>query len=146
MEIKGLECVFFSSDIDKDVQEAYKRNFGDKPYGDITEISETKIPKHDILCVGFPCQSFSISGKRLGIGDVDLYEIIRIVQYHKPYILWLVNVKNILNINNGSVIETIDQKLDEIGYKVYRNVLNASLFGVSQTKRKSLFCLFTKRF
>ncbi|MFV9864880.1 MAG: DNA cytosine methyltransferase [Rickettsia conorii subsp. raoultii] len=49
-------------------------------------------------------------------------------------------------INNGSVIETIDQKLDEIGYKVYRNVLNASLFGVPQTKRKSLFCLFTKRF
>ncbi|AXU06054.1 hypothetical protein GRX81_02865 [Rickettsia japonica] len=75
-----------------------------------------------------------------------MYEIIRIVQYHKPYILLLENVKNILNINNGSVIETIDQKLDEIGYKVYRNVLNASLFGVPQTKRKSLFCLFTKRF
>ncbi|WP_392505890.1 DNA cytosine methyltransferase [Rickettsia sp. 2024-CO-Wats] len=51
----------------------------------------------------------------------------------------LENVKNIPNINNGSVIETIDQKLNEIGYKVYRNVLNVSLFGVLQTKRKSLF-------
>ncbi len=86
METKGLECVF-SSDIDKDVQEAYKRNFGDKPYGGITEISAHKIPKHDILCAGFSGQSFSISGKRLGIGDNNcrlFYEIIRIAQYHKP--------------------------------------------------------------
>lgn len=83
------------------------------PYGDITGISETKIPKHDILCAGFPCQSFSISGKRLGYRRCRLlYEIIRIVQYHKPYILLLENVKHILNINNGSVIET--KKLDEI--------------------------------
>ena len=71
-----------------------------------------------------------------------MYEIIRIVQYHKPYILLLENVKNILNINNGSVIETIDQKLDEIGYKVYRNVLNASLFGVPQTNKEKEFILF----
>ncbi|ABV74406.1 Site-specific DNA methylase [Rickettsia akari str. Hartford] len=87
----------FSSDIGKDVQEAYKRNLGDKLYGNITEISAHKIPKHDILCAGFPYQSFSILDKRLGIGDNNyrlFYEIIRIAQYHKPYISLLDNVKN----------------------------------------------------
>jgi len=148
LEEKGLECVF-SSDVDKDVQEAYKRNYGDKPYGDITEIPENKIPKHDILCAGFPCQSFSISGKRLGIGDNNgrlFYEIIRIAQYHQPYILLLENVKNILNINNGDVIKTIDQKLDEIGYKVHRHILNASLFGVPQARERVYFVCLRKDF
>lgn len=148
LESKNLECVF-SSDIDKDVQETYRRNFGDKPYGDITEIPENKIPKHDILCAGFPCQSFSISVKRLGIEDNNgklFYEIIRIAQYHKPYILLLENVKNILNIDNGSVIKTIDQKLDEIGYKVYRHILNASLFGIPQARERVYFVCLRKDF
>jgi len=148
LEEKGLECVF-SSDIDKDVQETYKRNFGDTPYGDITEIPESKIPKHDILCAGFPCQSFSVSGKMLGIGDDNgrlFYEIIRIAQYHQPYVLLLENVKNILNINNGSVIMTIDKKLDEIGYKVHRHVLNASLFGVPQARERVYFVCLRKDF
>ena len=148
LEEKGLECVF-SSDIDRDVQEAYKRNYGDKPYGDITEIPESKIPKHDILCAGFPCQSFSISGKRLGIADNNgrlFYEIIRIAQYHQPYILLLENVKNILNINDGKVIKTIDQKLDEIGYKVHRHILNASLFGVPQARERVYFVCLRKDF
>lgn len=112
LEEKGMECVF-SSDIDKDVQETYKRNFGEKPMGDISEISERKIPKHDILCAGFPCQPFSISGKQNGLHDINgklFYEIIRIAQYHKPLILLLENVKNIMNNKNayiGKNIETI---------------------------------------
>lgn len=148
LEKKWLECVF-SSDIDKDVQEAYKINFGDKPQGDITEIPEKKIPKHDILCAGFPCQSFSISGKRLGISDNNgrlFYEIIRIAQYHQPHILLLENVKNILNISNGEVIKTIDQKLDEIGYKVYRDILNASFFGIPQARERVYFVCLRKDF
>ncbi|WP_341787961.1 DNA cytosine methyltransferase [Rickettsia endosymbiont of Cantharis rufa] len=60
--------------------------------------------------------------------------------------LLLENVKNILNINNGSVIETIDQKLNEIGYKVYRNVLNASLFGVPQARKRVYFVCLRKDF
>ena len=148
LEEKGLECVF-SSDIDKDVQEAYSRNFGDKPYGDITEIPENKIPKHDILCASFPCQPFSISGKRLGIDDNNgrlFYEIIRIVQYHQPCIVLLENVKNILNVNNGKVIKAIDQKLDKIGYKVHRHILNASLFGVPQARERVYFVCLRKDF
>jgi len=141
LEKKGLECVF-SSDIDKNVREVYKNYFGEKPAGDITEISEKKIPKHDILCAGFPCQSFSISGKWGGLEDQRgrlFYEIVRIAQYHQPYVLLLENVKNILTVDNGKVIKTIEAKLDEIGYRLYRHVLNSSHFGIPQSRERVYF-------
>lgn len=146
LEEKGMECVF-SSDIDKDVQKAYNKNFGEVPFGDLTAISEKEIPKHHILCAGFPCQPFSISGNRGGLKDNNgrlFYEIIRISQYHRPYILLLENVKNIINIDNGTVIKTIDAKLDEIGYKVYRHILNASLFGIPQSRERVYFVCLRK--
>lgn len=148
LEEKGLECVF-SSDIDKNIQEIYQKNFGEKPCGDITEIPEKKIPHHDILCAGFPCQSFSISGKMRGINDSNgrlFYEIIRIAQYHKPQVLLLENVKNILTIDNGKIIKTIEQKLDEIGYQVHWHVLNASLFGIPQARERVYFVCLRKDF
>jgi DNA (cytosine-5)-methyltransferase 1 len=141
LQEKGLECVF-SCDIDKDIQEAYKRNFGDKIAGDITEISEKKIPKHDVLCAGFPCQPFSIAGKRDGMTIQNgrlFYEIIRIAQHHKPLILLLENVKNILSIEDGAIIKTIEDKLNEIGYNMQKHVLNASLFGVPQARERVYF-------
>jgi len=144
LERQGMACVF-SSDNDVRVQEAYYQNFGDKPYGDITDMHEKKIPKHDILCAGFPCQSFSISGNKMGIKDKRgrlFYEIIRIAQYHQPYVLLLENVKNILTIDNGKVIKTIETKLNEIGYNVHIHVLNASHFGVPQSRERAYFvCL-----
>lgn len=72
------------------------------------------------------------------------YEIIRIAQYHKPYVLLLENVKNIINIDNGSVIKTIDIKLDEIGYKVYRHILNSSFFGIPQSRERVYFVCLRK--
>jgi DNA (cytosine-5)-methyltransferase 1 len=89
LEKQGMECVF-SSDIDKHAQESYYQNFGERPVGDISEIPEKTIPKHDVLCAGFPCQPFSISGKMNGIEDDRgrlFYEIIRTAQYHQPYVL-----------------------------------------------------------
>ena len=141
LEKKGLECVF-SSDIDPNAQKAYKKNFGESPKGDITEISEKKIPKHDVLCAGFPCQPFSISGKQGGTSDIRgrlFYEIIRIAEYHKPQIMLLENVKNILAIDNGSVIQTIDSKLKGINYILHRHVLNSSHFGVPQSRERVYF-------
>ena len=141
LEKRGLECVF-SSDIDTFAQEAYKQNFGEKPEGDITEIPSKKIPKHDILCAGFPCQSFSISGKQQGITDARgrlFYEIQRIAERHQPHILLLENVKNILTIDNGRVIKTIEQKLGEIGYDLYRHILNSSYFGIPQSRERVYF-------
>jgi len=144
LEKKGFECVF-SSDIDKVAQGMYFKNFGEKPEGDLTEIPEKRIPSHDILCAGFPCQSFSISGKQGGINDKRgrlFYEIIRIAEYHQPIIMILENVKNILSIDNGKVIKTIEAKLFEIGYDVQRHVLNASNFGIPQSRERVYFvCL-----
>ena len=146
LQKQGMKCVF-SSDIDKNAQEQYYRNFGERPEGDITEIPEKKIPKHDILCAGFPCQSFSISGKKLGVNDDRgrlFYEIVRIAEYHQPYVLVLENVKNIISIDNGGMIKTIQTKLNEIGYNVYYNVLNASHFGVPQSRERVYFVCLRK--
>ncbi|ACL34349.1 DNA (cytosine-5-)-methyltransferase [Borreliella burgdorferi] len=146
LQKQGMECVF-SCDIDKYAQTAYQKNFGDKPYGDVTEIPEDKIPRHEILCAGFPCQPFSISGKKLGTKDIRgrlFYEIIRIAQYHKPLVMILENVKNIMSMDNGEVIKDIRQKLDEIGYNVHINVLNASNFGVPQARERVYFACLRK--
>lgn len=141
LEKQGLECVF-SNDIDKHAQESYYRNFGERPEGDIIEISERRIPKHDILCAGFPCQSFSISGKQKGINDPRgrlFYEIIRIAQYHKPRILLLENVRNILSIDHGDTIKTMEKEIDEIGYNLEKHVLNSSFFGIPQSRDRVYF-------
>lgn len=147
LEKRGLKCVY-SSDIDKNAQEAYYKNFGEKPDGDITAVSEKMIPKHDILCAGFPCQSFSISGKRAGINDDRgrlFYEIIRIAEYHKPEVLLLENVKNILSIDNGLAIKSIESRLNEAGYSVQKHVLNASFFGVPQARERVYFVCLKKK-
>ena len=144
LERKGMKCVF-SSEVDRHASKVYKRNFGETPEGDICEISEREIPAHDILCAGFPCQSFSISGKQKGMRDnrgLLFYEIVRIAQYHRPYVLLLENVKNILTVDNGFAIQTIENKLREIGYKVHYSTLNASRFGIPQSRERVYFaCL-----
>ena len=141
LERKGMKCVF-SSEIDKQTSRIYEQNFGEKPHGDITKVQESDIPPHDILCAGFPCQSFSISGNRNGLNDSRgrlFYEIVRIAKHHKPYILLLENVKNILTVNSGTVIHTIETKLKEIGYSVQYSILNASHYGIPQARKRVYF-------
>ncbi|MCL2016454.1 MAG: DNA (cytosine-5-)-methyltransferase [Defluviitaleaceae bacterium] len=146
LESCGLHCVF-SSEIDNHAKAAYQANFGELPSGDITQIAAQNIPKHDILCAGFPCQSFSISGKRGGISDNRgrlFYEIVRIAKFHKPSVLLLENVKNILTIDNGLVAQEITASLNEIGYNVEKYVLNASFFGVPQARERVYFVALKK--
>lgn len=90
-EACGGECVF-SSEIDPSARDVYFRNFYEMPSGDITKIPEVAIPDHDILCAGFPCQPFSISGKHLGLSDSRgtlFFEIARIAKRKRPTVIFL---------------------------------------------------------
>ena len=146
LEKSGANCVF-SSEWDKYAQITYKENFGDVPYGDIKKIDEKDIPKHDILCAGFPCQAFSISGKQKGFEDSRgtlFFEIARIVSHHKPKILFLENVANLRKHSDGETIEFMKKILSELGYDVFMDILNASDYGVPQARKRIYIVAFKK--
>lgn len=134
----GAKCVF-ASEIDKHASQTYAENYGITPMGDITKIHEQDIPAHDILCAGFPCQAFSISGKQKGFDDVRgtlFFDIVRIAKYHQPKIILLENVKNLAKHDNGNTLTVILNHLTELGYQTYHQVLNASHFGVPQNRER----------
>lgn len=121
MSSLGGECVF-ASDIDEHCQKTYYRNYGIMPVGDITCVDAADIPAHDVLCGGFPCQAFSIAGKRLGFADPTkgtlFFDILRIAKYHKPKYLLLENVRNLASHDSGNTWRIIHQSLTEAGYNV----------------------------
>jgi DNA (cytosine-5)-methyltransferase 1 len=146
LESYGAQCIF-SSEINKYAIETYERNYGEKPYGDITKIESSDIPKHDILCGGFPCQPFSISGKQKGFEDergIHFYEIYRIVKFHKPKILFLENVANLKKHDDSRTIEQMKEMLIELGYIVNMEILNASDYNVPQSRKRIYFICFNK--
>lgn len=132
------ECMF-SSDINKSVQKTYALNFGEIPHGDITKIDACDIPDHDILCAGFPCQPFSIAGRRLGFKDTRgtlFFEVARILKEKKPLGFILENVKGLTNHDEGYTLEVILNTLDEIGYNYKYAVLNAKDYNVPQNRER----------
>ncbi len=138
----GGECVF-ASDIDGFANETYELNFGMKPAGDITKIRSKNIPNHDILCAGFPCQAFSNVGPKGGLRDPRgalIYEVIRILNEKKPKSFILENVKGLLSHNKGRTFNLIKTQLENIGYKIYHDILEAKDFGLPQI-RKRLFII-----
>ncbi len=140
----GAECVF-SSEIDKKASDIYELNHNLKPFGDITKIKEEDIPKHDILCGGFPCQAFSISGKQKGFEDTRgtlFFDIARIVNYHKPKILFLENVKNFAKHDNGKTLKVVLETLRKMNYTVHYKVLNTSKFGLPQNRERIYIIAF----
>lgn len=144
LESLGCKCVF-SSEWDKYCQESYNLNFNDIPYGDITQIDEKEIPCFDILCGGFPCQPFSVSGKQRGFSDTRgtlFFDIARIVAYHKPKVILLENVKNLKAHNDGATFEVISNTLNELNYNIYYQVLNAKNFGLPQNRERiAIVCI-----
>lgn len=137
----GAECVF-ASEWDRYASKVYFNNHGLLPEGDITEIDEKDIPYHDILCAGFPCQAFSVSGKQKGFEDTRgtlFFDIARIVQYHQPKILILENVKNLVKHDGGNTLEIILTVLEDLDYNVSFKVLNASHFGLPQNRERVYF-------
>ncbi len=146
LESFGCKCVF-SSELDKYCQESYKLNFGEVPYGDITRIDEKDIPNFDILCAGFPCQPFSISGRQKGFEDTRgtlFFDIVRIVSYHKPKIIFLENVKNLKAHNDGATFEVISNILDSLNYNIYFKVLNAKDFNLPQNRERIMIVCIKK--
>ena len=144
MEAFGGECVF-SSEIDKFARLTYTTNFKDIPMGDITKIVVQDIPKHDVLCAGFPCQSFSISGKQTGFDNTSgtlFFEIARIADFLKPKVIFLENVANLRKHNDGKSIQVMASIIESLGYRVNYKILNASDFGVPQSRKRIYFVCF----
>jgi len=140
----GGHCVF-ASEIDKYACITYEANHGIKPHGDITKIDAKNIPDHDILFAGFPCQSFSIAGKRLGFEDTRgtlFFEIARILKEKKPKMFLLENVKGLKNHDNGKTLAVILDTLQSLGYDVHYTVLNAKDYGVPQNRERIFFMGF----
>jgi len=140
----GGECKF-SSEWDKYAKMTYEANFGEKPAGDITKIHTDDIPEHDILLGGFPCQAFSIMGNGLGFADTRgtlFFEIERILKVRKPKAFLLENVKQLRGHDKGRTLQVILSKLEQIGYKVKWEILNALDFGLPQKRERIIIVGF----
>lgn len=146
-EDENTECVF-SSEWDKFSQKTYEANFGEVPAGDITKISAEDIPSHDILLAGFPCQPFSKIGKREGFKNATqgtlFFDVLRILDFHRPKAFLLENVTGILSNDNGKTMQTIMGALDEAGYDTKFEILNSADFGLPQNRRRVYFVGFLK--
>jgi DNA (cytosine-5)-methyltransferase 1 len=136
-EVNG-KCVF-SSEFNHHAQRAYELNFGEVPFGDITKLDLNVVPKHNVLCAGFPCQPFSISGKMKGFEDTRgtlIYHVFKIIEKREPEVVLLENVKHLLYHDKKRTLTKIIQHLEELGYKISKKVLNASNFGVPQNRER----------
>jgi DNA (cytosine-5)-methyltransferase 1 len=132
------ECVGFS-EIDKYAIQIYNKHFNHKNYGDITKIATEDIPDFDLLVGGFPCQSFSIAGKRRGFADTRgtlFFELARILKDKRPKYFVFENVKGLLSHNGGLTFKTIIATIDELGYDCQWQVLNSKNFGVPQNRER----------
>ena len=132
-------CIGYS-EIDKYAAEIYQKHFPNhKNYGDITTINAGALPDFEMLVGGFPCQSFSIAGKRHGFNDTRgtmFFEIARIVREKQPRLLLLENVKGLLSHDQGRTFTTIIATLDELGYDLQWQVLNSKNHGVPQNRER----------
>ena len=137
---KRFKCVW-ANDFDKFACKIYKKNYGDKLMfeGNIKNIKVNEIPKHDLLCAGFPCQPFSTAGNRKGFGHTKgtlFFEIIRIIKEQKTKYIFLENVKGLLSHDNGRTFKTIIYSLTKLGYNLQWQVLNSKYFGVPQNRER----------
>lgn len=144
-ESVGGRCVF-SSEFDEDACRTYAANFGEYPKGDITKISTDEIPDFDILLGGFPCQAFSIIGKRKGFADEArgtlFFEIERILKAKRPAAFLLENVRNLIAHDHGHTFKVIISHLEAIGYHVHYKVVNALDFGLPQKRERIIIIGF----
>ena len=128
------------SEIDKYAVSIYERHYPNHTnYGDATEIRTEELPDFDFLVGGFPCQAFSVAGKRKGFDDTRgtlFFEIARVLKDKRPRYFLLENVKGLLSHNKGETFQTILEVLSDLGYYVQWTVLNSKDFGVPQNRER----------
>jgi DNA (cytosine-5)-methyltransferase 1 len=137
-EQAGYKCVY-SCEIDTACQEVYFNNFGEKPKDDITNIDIQEIPDFDVLTAGFPCQPFSICGKRQGFEDTRgtlFFHICKIIEAKQPSVVLLENVKHLVHHDRGRTLDIILYSLEDLGYLVDYKILNSKDFGLPQNRER----------
>jgi DNA (cytosine-5)-methyltransferase 1 len=156
---KGFDNAFgdniqtvFVSEWDTYAQETYRLNYHDnfEIAGDITQIKEDDIPNFDICLAGFPCQAFSMAGKRMGFDDdykgmcrgTLFQDVVRICEAHKPKVIFCENVKGLTIHDKGRTFKIIKKSFEQIGYTVYDKVLNSKDFGVPQNRERIYIVAF----
>lgn len=154
-ESAGGKCVY-TNEWNKFSQKTYFDNFGDMPEGDITKVDAKKIPDHDILVAGFPCQPFSIAGvsKKNSLGRATgfedktqgtlFFDVCRIIKEKRPKAFMLENVKNLCSHDHGNTFKVIQESLDELGYDIFYKVLDGQLF-VPQHRERILIVGFDRK-
>ena len=143
----GYQCVY-SCEIDISCQEVYKNNFNESPFSDITEINIESIPDFEVLTAGFPCQPFSICGKRKGFEDTRgtlFFHICRILAAKQPHFAVLENVKYLIYHDGGKTLQIILESLEDLGYYVNYALLNSKDFGVPQNRERLVIIASKKR-
>lgn len=134
----GHTCVF-ASELSDELRELYKINHGIKCSGDINLINVEEIPKHDIICAGFPCTPFSKAGKQQGLNDPtsgNLFDrIIDIANFHQPEYIFLENVPNLKNHDSGNTWKYISKKLSK-NYEINDKIISPHTFGIPQHRSR----------
>lgn len=144
-ENAGYECVF-TSEINSSCKKVYEDNFEGKVFGDITQVKPESIPDFEVLLAGFPCQPFSISGRKKGFEDTRgtlFFDICRIIDEKQPKVVVLENVKHLIHHDKKRTFKTIIQTLQELDYNVNYKILNAKDFGLPQN-RERIFIIASK--
>ena len=141
----SIETVFVS-EWDENAQKTYKANFHDdfEIAGDITKIEEKDIPEFDICLAGFPCQAFSLAGRRQGFDDdykgtcrgTLFLDVARICEYHRPKVIFCENVKGLVIHDKGRTFKIITKTFEDLGYRVFYKILNSRDFGVPQNRER----------
>ena len=141
------ECVF-ACDIDENVRKLYKTNYNLQPFGDINNVNVNDIPEFDLLCAGFPCQTFSIAGNKKGFDEQTkgtlFFNILSIIDAKNPNTIVLENVKNLLSMNNGIIFATIKLELEKRNYFVSHKIINSKYYNSPQSRQR-LFIIANKQ-
>jgi len=142
---KYYKCVM-ACDIDESIRSIYEENFKIKPKGDIRGLCMSEIPDFDILCAGFPCQPFSIAGKKESFNNKTdgnlFYDILKIIDNKRPSVLFLENVKNLYSIEGGKIFKIIKFELEKRGYKVSYKIINSKYYGSPQSRERIYIVCF----